>query len=160
MDRRATEGAYLIDFGGHCIDYRFVRRRRRTIGITIDANALSGAPPLRAPWRGVEAFLRQKERWIKRKLDEWARLPRPAIVRGHSGESLPLFGSPGTLGGRAGRRGGRAAHRQPACRAAPSPAAARDSAVDATRGESADRLAENPGARLADPACRALRSPS
>lgn len=108
MDRRATEGAYLIDFGGHCIDYRFVRRRRRTIGITIDANGLSVAAPLRAPWREVEAFLRQKERWIKRKLDEWARLPRPAIVRGHSGESLPLFGLPVTLEVHTGSR--RAVH--------------------------------------------------
>src|SRR5258705_9499742 len=94
MDRRATEGAYLIDFGGRCIEYRFVRRRRRTIGITIDASGLSVAAPLPAPWREIEAFLRQKERWIRRKLDEWARLPRPAIVRGHSGESLPPFGTP------------------------------------------------------------------
>src|SRR5678816_1659526 len=108
MDRRATEGAYLIDFGGRCIDYRFVRRRRRTIGITIDANGLSVAAPLRAPWREVEAFLRQKERWIKRKLDEWARLPRPAILRGHSGESLPLFGSPVVLEVHTGSR--RAVH--------------------------------------------------
>ena len=110
MDRRATEGAYLIDFGGRCIDYRFVRRRRRTIGITIDANGLSVAAPLRAPWREVEAFLRQKERWIKRKLDEWARLPLPEILRGHSGESLPLFGSLVTLEVRTGSR--RAVHHQ------------------------------------------------
>src|SRR6266850_2534171 len=110
MDRRATEGAYLIDFGGRCIDYRFVRRRRRTIGITIDANGLSVAAPLRTPWREVEAFLRQKERWIKRKLEEWARLPRPPIVRGHSGESLPLFGSLVTLEVRTGSR--RAVHHQ------------------------------------------------
>src|SRR5690349_24264775 len=112
MDRRATEGAYLIDFGGRCIDYRFVRRRRRTIGITIDANGLSVAAPLRAPWREIEAFLRQKERWIHRKLDEWARLPRPAIVRGHSGESLPLFGSPVTLEVQTGRRRAVHHHRQ------------------------------------------------
>ena len=104
MDRRATEGAFLIDLGGRCLEYRFVRRRRRTIGITIDASGLSVAAPMRAPWREIEAFLRQKERWIKRKLDEWARLPRPAIVRGHSGESLPLFGSPVTLEVQTGRR--------------------------------------------------------
>ena len=104
MDRRATAGAFLIDLGGRCLEYRFVRRRRRTIGITIDANGLSVAAPMRAPWREIEAFLRQKERWIHRKLDEWARLPRPAIVRGHSGESLPLFGSTVTLEVQTGRR--------------------------------------------------------
>ena len=100
----------LIDFGGRGIEYRFVRRRRRTIGITIDANGLSVSSPMRAPWREIEAFLRQKERWIVRKLDEWARLAPPAIVRGRSGESLPLFGSPVTLEVSTGRR---AVQRQP-----------------------------------------------
>src|SRR5919106_5102518 len=94
MDRRTTEGALLIELGGRCIEYRFQRRRRRTIGISVDASGLSVAAPMRAPWREIEAFLHQKERWIVRKLDEWARLPRPAILRGHSGECLPLFGTP------------------------------------------------------------------
>jgi predicted metal-dependent hydrolase len=105
MDRRTTEGTLLLDLGGHCIEYRFRRRRRRTIGISIDASGLSVAAPMRAPWREIEAFLHQKERWIVRKLDEWARLPRPALVRGHSGESLPLFGAPITLEVKTGRRG-------------------------------------------------------
>jgi predicted metal-dependent hydrolase len=110
MDRGTTESALLIDLGGRWIEYRFVRRRRRTIGIAIDANGLSVSAPVRAPWREIEAFLHQKERWIVRKLDEWARLPRPAIVRGRSGESLPLFGSAVTLEVQTGRR---AVQRQP-----------------------------------------------
>ena len=110
MDRRATEGTLLIDLGGRCIEYRFSRRRSSTIGIAIDANGLCVSAPLRAPWREIEAFLRQKERWIVRKLDEWGRVPRPAIVRGHSGESLPLFGSPVTLVVTTGRR---AVHHHP-----------------------------------------------
>ena len=105
MDRRTTEGTLLLDLGGRCIEYRFRRRRRGTIGISIDASGLSVAAPMRAPWREIEAFLHQKERWIVRKLDEWARLPRPALVRGHSGESLPLFGAPITLEVKTGRRG-------------------------------------------------------
>jgi predicted metal-dependent hydrolase len=110
MDRRTAEGALLIALGGRWIEYRFLRRRRRTIGISVDANGLTVSAPLRAPWREIEAFLHQKERWIVRKLEEWARLPRPAIVRGESGESLPLFGSPVTLEVSTGRR---AVYRQP-----------------------------------------------
>jgi hypothetical protein len=104
MDRRTTEGPLLIRLGGRWIEYRFARRRRRTIGISVDASGLSVSAPLRAPWRDIEAFLHQKGRWIVRKLDEWARLPQPAIVRGQSGESLPLFGSTVTLEVSTGRR--------------------------------------------------------
>ena len=111
MDRRTTEGPLLISLRGRLIEYRFVRRRRRTIGITIDARGLAVAAPMRAPWREIEAFLHQKERWILAKLDEWARLPLPAIVRGTSGESLPLFGERVTLEVRTGRR---AVQRSPA----------------------------------------------
>jgi predicted metal-dependent hydrolase len=94
MDRRATEGAAVIELGGREIEYRFARRRRRTLGITIDAAGLSVAAPLRAPWRDVEQFLRHKERWILRKLEEWSRAPRPQVVHGRDGELLPLFGAP------------------------------------------------------------------
>jgi len=44
------------------------------------------------PWREIEAFLRRKERWIVAKLDEWSRSPRPSVLHGESGETLPLFG--------------------------------------------------------------------
>lgn len=94
----------LIELGGRCIECRFARRRRSSIGIAIDGSGLSVAAPMRAPWREIEAFLRHKERWILRKLEEWARVPRPAIVRGHSGESLPLFGCAVTLEVNTGRR--------------------------------------------------------
>jgi predicted metal-dependent hydrolase len=104
VDRRTTEGPLLIRLRGRWIEYRFARRRRRTIGISVDASGLSVSAPLRAPWRDIEAFLHQKDRWIVRKLDEWACLPQPAIVRGQSGESLPLFGSPVTLEVSTGRR--------------------------------------------------------
>jgi predicted metal-dependent hydrolase len=104
MDRRAAESALLIRLCGRWIEYRFARRRRRTIGISVDASGVCVSAPLRAPWREIEAFLKQKERWIVAKIDEWARMPRPALVRGASGESLPLFGSPVTLEVSTGRR--------------------------------------------------------
>lgn len=84
----------LIELGGRTVEYRFARRRRRTLGITVDAGGLKVAAPLRAPWREIEGFLREKERWIVRKLEEWARLPRASVLHGESGEILPLFGVP------------------------------------------------------------------
>jgi len=104
MDRGTTEGALLIELGGRLIEYRFARRRRRMLAITVDAAGLRVSAPLRAPWREIEAFLRDKERWILRKLDAWSRVPRAPVLHGVSGETLPLFGIPATLEVRPGRR--------------------------------------------------------
>ena len=92
MDRRAAKSAYLIRLAGREVEYRFVRRRRRTLGITVDADGLKVSAPLRAPWRDIEGFVREKEHWILAKLDEWSVAPKPLRLRGTSGERLPLFG--------------------------------------------------------------------
>lgn len=94
----------LIELGGRVVEYRFARRRRRTLGITVDAGGLKVAAPLRAPWREIEGFLREKERWIVRKLDEWARMPRGGVLQCASGEMLPLFGVPTLIEVARGRR--------------------------------------------------------
>ena len=47
---------------------------------------------MRAPWRDIESFLHDKERWILGKLEQWAGTPRPSVVHGTSGETIPLFG--------------------------------------------------------------------
>ena len=109
MDRRTAEGALLIELAGRLVEYRFARRRRRTIGISIDGQGMTVAAPMRAPWREIEAFLRAKERWIVAKLDEWAAVPRPPVLRVESGERLPLLGEAVELHVRPGpaeRRGG------------------------------------------------------
>jgi predicted metal-dependent hydrolase len=108
MDRRAAKSAYLIRLGDREVRYRFVRRRRRTLGITVDADGLKVSAPLRAPWRDIEGFVREKENWILAKLDEWKQGPRPMTVRGVSGERLPVFGEMVELQVRAGpvRRAG------------------------------------------------------
>jgi len=91
MDRRAAKSAYLIRLAGREVEYRFVRRRRRTLGLTVDADGLKISAPMRAPWRDIEGFVREKERWILAKLDEWSVAPRPVRLRAESGERLPLF---------------------------------------------------------------------
>jgi len=100
--------AKAIALGGRWVEYRFLRRNRRTIGITVDARGLTVAAPVRAAWRDIEAFMRDKERWILDKLQQWAGVPRPTVLQVASGETLPLFGDPVVLevreGGRAVRR--------------------------------------------------------
>jgi predicted metal-dependent hydrolase len=105
MDRRATEGTLLIELGGRLVEYRFARRRRRTLSITVDGDGLKVAAPLRAPWREVETFVRHKERWILAKLDEWARVAPAPVLECASGEQLPLFGEARRLEVQHGRRG-------------------------------------------------------
>jgi predicted metal-dependent hydrolase len=108
LDRRTAKSALperrLIELAGRKVEYRFARRRRRTLGLTVDARGLSVAAPMRAAFRDIESFLRDKERWILCKLEEWAQAPRPAVLRGTSGETLPLFGESLTLEVRAGGR--------------------------------------------------------
>ena len=102
MDRGTAKSARLIRLGGREVEYRFVRRRRRTLGLTVDADGLKVCAPLRAPWRDIERFVREKERWILKKLEEWSRAPQPARLRGASGETFPLFGTTVQLRARPG----------------------------------------------------------
>jgi predicted metal-dependent hydrolase len=105
---------------GRPVEFRFRRRRRRTIAIKVSEQGLAVSAPLCAPWREVEGFLHEKARWILRKLDERAAAGRPRLIFGAHGETLPLHGeSRRRLGGgarslaledlqlrsRAGRRG-------------------------------------------------------
>lgn len=105
IDRSATAGTLLIELGGRRVEYRFARRRRRTLGITVDGDGLKVAAPLRAPWREVEGFLRHKERWILAKLDEWARVAPVPVLQCTTGERLPIFGEPREVEVRHGPRG-------------------------------------------------------
>jgi predicted metal-dependent hydrolase len=77
---------------GRAVEFRFRRRRRRTIGIKVSEQGLSVAAPLRAPWREVEGFLHEKAGWILEKLDERAAAGTPRTLFGESGETLPLHG--------------------------------------------------------------------
>jgi hypothetical protein len=83
--------------GGRAVEFRFQRRRRRTIALRINETGLSVSAPLRAPWREVEGFLHQKAGWILDKLDARAELGVPATLYGETGEILPLHGRTVTL---------------------------------------------------------------
>jgi predicted metal-dependent hydrolase len=93
----------LVILAGQRIEYRFARRRRRTIRVTVDADGLSVSAPRNAAWREIEGFLLEQQRWILARLDEWADIPRAAPVFGMDGERLPLFGETLRLAVTAGR---------------------------------------------------------
>ncbi len=90
---------------GRVVEFRFRRRRRRTMGLSINEHGLAVAAPLRTPWREVEGFVQSRARWIVAKLEQWASAERPPALYGHSGERLPLHGAEMVLEVRAGRRG-------------------------------------------------------
>jgi predicted metal-dependent hydrolase len=82
----------LIQLDRRLVRFRFTRSRRRTISISIDADGLAIAAPRHAPWVEIEKFLREKTRWILRKLDDWGRAGSPVRIFGEPGESLPVSG--------------------------------------------------------------------
>ncbi|MGE0385410.1 MAG: M48 family metallopeptidase [Gammaproteobacteria bacterium] len=90
----APDPRRLIRVAGRLVEYRFERRRRRTIRISIDVDGLAIVAPQRTAWRDIEDFVREKSAWILHSLDEWSRRPKPVLLRGASGETLPLFGEP------------------------------------------------------------------
>jgi hypothetical protein len=80
-----------VQLGGRVVPYRFRRARRRTIGIVVDEHGLAAAAPRWATIAEVEGFIREKERWILRRLDDPHRRPRAPFVW-REGARLPYLG--------------------------------------------------------------------
>src|SRR5258706_1422525 len=85
------------------VDYVLVRRRgRRGVGLKVDAMGLTVNAPVTMPLARIEAFLRESERWVLRKIAEWSARRAPE-VRWEEGAQLPYLGRPLTLRLAAGR---------------------------------------------------------
>jgi predicted metal-dependent hydrolase len=80
-----------VQLGGRVLPYRFRRARRRTIGIVVDERGLAAAAPRWATVAEVEAFIREKERWILRRLDDPRRRARAPFLW-QEGARLPYLG--------------------------------------------------------------------
>lgn len=89
---------------GRVVEFRFRRRRRRTMGLSINEHGLAVAAPLRTPWHEIEGFVRSHARWIITKLEQWVAAGRPQPFHGHCGETLPLAGASVMLEVSPGRR--------------------------------------------------------
>jgi predicted metal-dependent hydrolase len=74
------------------VPYAFRRARRRTIGIAIDEQGLQASAPRWVTLAEVEAFIREKQAWVLRKLHEARTNARPAFVW-VEGARLPYLGA-------------------------------------------------------------------
>jgi len=80
-----------IQLGTRVIPYWFRRARRRTIGIVVEEHGLVAAAPRWATIAEVEAFIREKQRWVLRRLEESRRNARPPFLW-QEGARLPYLG--------------------------------------------------------------------
>ena len=94
-----------IRLGSEIVGYRFRRARRRSIGIVIDDGGLRVAAPGHTPLAEVEAFIREKARWVLKKLTDWRSAPRPPVVNWSDGTTVALLGQPVRIELLPGRRG-------------------------------------------------------
>jgi len=83
-----------IQLGSEIVGYRFRRARRSSIGIVIDDDGLRVAAPGHTPIAEVEAFIREKARWVLKKLSDWRAAPKPPVVTWSEGATIALLGQP------------------------------------------------------------------
>lgn len=74
-------------------DYVVKRSNRKTLGIYIRGQIVEARAPQRMPRADIDRFVRQKSRWVSRKLNEQALQKAEALVI-EAGESFPFIGRP------------------------------------------------------------------
>jgi len=82
-----------IQLTGGILSYQLLRARRRTIALHVDAGGIEARAPRWATVAEIEAFIRAKERWIRRRQAE----PRLRAFVWDAGAKLPWLGRPVTL---------------------------------------------------------------
>ncbi len=73
------------------VPYWLRRARRRTIGLVVDEQGVAAAAPRWATIAEIEAFIREKERWVTKRLDEVRREARAPFLW-QEGARLPYLG--------------------------------------------------------------------
>lgn len=80
------------------VPYALKRSQRRArIAFLVDENGLAVHAPWRATDAQVEQAIRLSERWILRKLAQWADRPPVRARQWHTGETVEYLGTPVTL---------------------------------------------------------------
>lgn len=70
-----------IVLDGRPVDYRFIRARRRSIGMEVGLAGLTVRAPRWVALRAVEAALRERSTWIVRSLAEWQARRKEVLPR-------------------------------------------------------------------------------
>jgi predicted metal-dependent hydrolase len=81
-----------LSLPGGSLWYGFLRAHRRTLAIVVERGRVEVRAPRWTPIAEIEAFLREKEPWIRRRVAE-GRRESPAFSW-REGESLPVLGEP------------------------------------------------------------------
>jgi len=90
-----------VQLASGVLNYRLVRARRRTIGLTVEPEGVQVRAPRHAALTDIEGFMREKERWIKKRLAA----PRRVPFVWQAGARLPWLGRTVTLTLRNGETG-------------------------------------------------------
>src|SRR5512141_3381358 len=94
---RVARDARRMELRARAIEYVLERRRgRRGVGLRVDGRGLTVSAPLAMPLARIEALVRESERWVLRKLDEWSGR-RVADLEWIDGARLPWLGGALTL---------------------------------------------------------------
>jgi len=80
-----------VQLADRVVPYWLRRGRRRTIGIVVDEHGLAAAAPRWATIAEIETFIREKERWVAKRLDEIRRHARAPFLW-QEGARLPYLG--------------------------------------------------------------------
>lgn len=81
MTRAAAHTTRRVTLCGQAIEYRFVRVRRRSIGMEVDLDGLSVRAPRWVGIREIEGALAERAEWIVRALAEWRGRRREVMPR-------------------------------------------------------------------------------
>ncbi len=90
-----------LQLAGGILSYHLVRAKRRTIALFVDGDGIEARAPRHAAIADIEAFIRERERWIRRRLAE----PRRRPLVWEAGTRLPWLGRTVTLALRHGEIG-------------------------------------------------------
>lgn len=85
-----------IELSGQSVSYVLKRRKRRSIGLSIDETGLTVSMPLRASEQWMYSVLQDKSHWIVKQLKKWE-AKKPAAIQWLDGQRIHFMGEQLTL---------------------------------------------------------------